>query len=140
VSVVVGMARMEIFGMLFVGSTVRVAVLVLLNAECDEQEASDDTDGATEEDIPDQIDWFVDLCQIEIALRVEEHQNHGDTADEVSDTEDETRGEAVDPLVRLVECIGSGDWPAVARFDPVDYPEGPQPRGIVRRRQSGTSQ
>ena len=77
---------------------------------------------------------LVDLREIEIRFRVEEHADHRDTADEMSNTEDETRREAVEPLVCLIEGVCCRDWPSMPRFDSVNRPEGnrteQQPEGV----------
>lgn len=69
-------------------------------------------------------------------LRVEEHPDRRDAADEVTHAENETRCEAVHPVVRLVDCVGSCHRPPVARLDTVDRPErhraGEQPDRIAR--------
>jgi hypothetical protein len=104
-------------------TAMRVAVAVFSDPEADEQNTRDQTDRAADPDSTQNSKRFVDLCETEIGFRVEERADHRDTADEVPDTEDETRRKAVEPLVRLIQRVRGGDGPSMPRFDPVDRPE-----------------
>jgi hypothetical protein len=106
----------------------RTPVNVLTDSECDEQDAGHETDRPADLDTTGYRNRLVDLCEIEVLLRVEDHSHHRNTAHEVADAEDETRREPVHPPVRLIEGVRCGDWPAVTRFDAVngterDHPE-----------------
>lgn len=105
------------------GTSVRVTMVILPDSEADEQNASHDTDRSTDLDRIEYRNRFVYLCQIEVAFRVKEHADHCNTTDEMADPDDETRRKSVHPLVRLVERVGSRDWPAMPRFNSVHSPE-----------------
>jgi hypothetical protein len=94
---------------------VGVAAVVLPDTEHDQEAARDVVHPA-------------DVTEFEVSFRPEEHRDHGDGADQVAHPEDETRREAVEPLVRAVQRVGGGHGPAVARLDAVDQPESDRAR------------
>jgi len=86
-------------------TTMRVPVEVFTNSKRDEQATGNKTDWPTDLDSTEYRHRLVDLREIEVVFRVEEHPYHRNTANKVADADDETRGEPVHPLARLVERI-----------------------------------
>jgi hypothetical protein len=134
--IVTGVGARAIVVPLVVAVAVRVPAGVLADAERDEKDAGDETHRAADPDAAEYRDRVVDLREIEVGFRVEENQHHRDTANEVANADDESREEAVHPLVRLVQRVGGCNRPAVSRFNAVDCPEGDcteQEAGLVEQ-------
>lgn len=102
VVVLVGVVRVPVVSTVI---PVRVAVNVLADAQRDKQHTGHETHRPTNLETTENRDWVVDLREIEVCFRVEEHRDHRNTADEVADTDDEAGSEAIHPLVRLVESV-----------------------------------
>jgi hypothetical protein len=72
-------------------TAVRVPVEVFTNSKRDEQDTGNKTDWSADLDPTEYRHRLVDLREVEVVFRVEEHPYHRNTADKVADADDETR-------------------------------------------------
>lgn len=99
--------------------SVRASVDIFPVTVRDEQYTDDKTDRSADLDSSENRDRFADLGEVEVRFGEEERTDHRNTANKVTDSDDETRCEAVEPLVCSVKSIRSSNRPAVARLDSV---------------------
>jgi hypothetical protein len=114
---------MVVVGVFVIAAAVRVPMFVLSNPKANEKHPCDQTDRATDLDTTKHGEWIVNLCETEVGFRIEEHADHGEATDEMPDADKQTRRQAGEPLVRLIQRIGGGDRPSVTGFDTVDSTE-----------------
>ena len=96
---------------------------VLPDTQEDEEDTSHETDWPTDLDTTEYREWLVDLSEVEIRFRIEEHSHHRNAANEMAYSDDETRSKPIQPLVRLIKCIRCRNRPAVTGFDSMYCPE-----------------